>query len=57
MKRNFSILSKFEHDNNIFKVYKHDFMLLNDTWDQNFIENSNHLQMNMKKNKLKLEKN
>ena len=37
------LLSKFEHDNNIFKVYKHDFMLLNDTWDQNFIENSNHL--------------
>ena len=32
------ILSKFEHDNRIFKVYQDYFMLLNDTWDQKFIE-------------------
>ena len=32
------LLTKFEHDNNIFKVYKDYFLLFNDTLDQKFIE-------------------
>ena len=32
------LLSKFEHDNNIFKVYKDYFLLFNDTLDQKCIE-------------------
>ena len=38
------------------KKYRDYFMLLNDTLDKISWKNTNHLQMNMKNNKLKMEK-
>ena len=46
------LLLKFENKNELFKENRGYFILLNDTFDTNFINKNNHLQMNVKMNKL-----